>query len=340
MNEIGIEITAILIAVAGCLIAAFKDLKTGLIPNKIPFTMIALSVPLALAMSYFAGISFFILWIINFIGAFIFAYALWQMRAWAGGDAKMFWAVIALIPVHPAITAVAPRLLPPYLDLTFIITFFLNLGILLLTKFWVSALLKSVHEKETFKFTRMAVTPFLFVLSSVSFAAGLSSISGVWFLVYASIPLILLLSYTDRYGFYAPGLSIILLLLGLFMCGISSAGSFILFMESNISILFFVFLITAYVVGSKSERVLDVDIDRLKEGMPLAEKVCLENRVIAAPAPAGLSKEDIMRLKKYRDGLNNTVRVYVGVRLMPFMLLALLISLFAGDVMWLFLHPA
>ena len=394
MDEILIvTFTAILASIIGCLAAAVRDLKTSLIPNKIPFTLIVLSVPLALTRAYFVGIDFLVLWIVNFALAFILAYVLWHMRAWSGGDGKMFWAVVALIPTYPDMISqmgvnfssylssllsytpaenitVVPQLLPPYLNTTFIVTFFLNLGVLLLAKLWLSALLKSIHEGAVSRFTKTAVTPFLFVFSSVSFAAGLSTVSRIGFAVYAAIPLIFLLSYLlKRYGYpYTFALSIVLLFAGLLMSDVTGMESFILFLKSKAAILFFVFLLTAYVVGSESERVLSVEVGRLKRGMPIAEKIYLKNKkivrkgvdkglvetinslvnelkkgkedveVVAAPAPSGLTDKDIVRLEKHKKELGGVVRIYIGVRLMPFMLLALLVSLFVGDLMWMFLY--
>ena len=63
-----------------------------------------------------------------------------------------------------------------------------------------------------------------------------------------------------------------------------------------------------------------------------------EIEIVAVPAPMGLLSEDIERLKRYKTKLNNNVKIHIGFELMPFMLLALLISLFIGDLMWLFMY--
>ena len=68
------------------------------------------------------------------------------------------------------------------------------------------------------------------------------------------------------------------------------------------------------------------------------EKIRKEIECIAVPEPAGLAKNDIEKLKKYKKELNNYVKVYITVELMPFMFLALLISLFLGDLIFIFLY--
>ena len=396
-----INLIAISTAVIGCAAASVTDLKTKLIPNKIPFAMLGLSVPLALLRFYFIGQDFVILWILNFTCAFVLAILLWNMRAWAGGDAKMFWAVIALIPVYPETLidtgmnlstilashfsynispgmTVTPQLLPPYMSLTFMVTFFLNFGILLLTKFLFAAMFKAVHERKLLVFLRLILTPFLFVFSAVAFAAGLAAAANAGFLVYSAIIVILILSGPGKNNYlYSFILAFILLFAGLFMCNVSDIESFIAFTKTRISIIFFVFLISAYAVGKMSERTRNIKIDKLEEGMSLAEKIYLKNEVvtrenadkglketvdlwikeakeinrefkgekirkeiecIAVPEPAGLAKNDIEKLKKYKKELNNYVKVYITVELMPFMFLALLISLFLGDLIFIFLY--
>jgi len=396
-----INLIAISTAVIGCAAASVTDLKTKLIPNKIPFVMLGLSVPLALLRFYFIGQDFVILWILNFTCAFVLAILLWNMRAWAGGDAKMFWAVIALIPVYPETLidtgmnlstilashfsynispgmTVTPQLLPPYMSLTFMVTFFLNFGILLLTKFLFAAMFKAVHERKLLVFLRLILTPFLFVFSAVAFAAGLAAAANTGFLVYSAIIVILILSGLGKNNYlYSFILAFILLFAGLVMCNVSDIESFIAFTKTRISIIFFVFLISAYSVGKMSERTRNIKIDKLEEGMSLAEKIYLkkgemirekgsigmketlklwikkakntgegfkpektneEIEIVAFPAPMGLLNEDIERLKRYKTKLNNKIKIHIGVELMPFMLLALLISLFIGDLMWLFLY--
>lgn len=397
-----INLIAISAAIIGCAAATITDLRTKIIPNKIPLAMLVLSVPIALLRLYFIGFEFIILWILNFAGAFVIAYLLWNMRAWAGGDAKMFWAVIALIPVYPEVLidlgvnlseiladsftysvsqniTVTPQLLPPYLHLTFIATFFLNFGMILLTKFLFAAMFKAARERKLLVFLRLIVTPLLFVFSAVSFASGLAITSGIQQFIYLSIVFILVLSWIGKNNYlYSFALGIILLSAGLVMCNVTNIDSFAAFTKTKITIIFFVFLLSAYAVGTRDELIAEVEIDKLKEGMPLAERIYLENRkitrksgslgiketlkswikkgknirkaidelkgktkkarIIAAPAPMGLVSKDIEILKKYKNELDNSVKIHIAVELMPFMLLALLISLFVGDLMWLFLY--
>ncbi len=92
----------VLISIAGLGIATYTDLKQRMVRNWLTYSLIAggLAGNLVLAIIE-SRPEIFILSAIATVFGFGFAYLLWKMGVWAGGDVKLFTGLAALNPVAP-----------------------------------------------------------------------------------------------------------------------------------------------------------------------------------------------------------------------------------------------
>ncbi len=93
-----------IIAVIACFYAAYSDLKSGIISNKLTLPLIGIGIGLNAIYSFFTNDLKFILMAVVFTAIiYVLSYIFWRMGAWAGGDAKLFTGLAALLPIQPLI---------------------------------------------------------------------------------------------------------------------------------------------------------------------------------------------------------------------------------------------
>jgi preflagellin peptidase FlaK len=99
---IDIPLITAMVAIVACLYASYSDLKSGIIPNKLTFPLIAIGLVLNGIYAILMG-EVWIIVVCAVVTGIIFAlgYLLWKMGAWAGGDVKLFTALAALLPFNP-----------------------------------------------------------------------------------------------------------------------------------------------------------------------------------------------------------------------------------------------
>jgi|GEM_PF-2728405 len=85
-------------ALVCCLTASYWDLKEARVPNKLVLTMLVFG--LLFAVLRFE-LHYIMLWAANSGLSFLLAYGLWRFGAWAGGDAKLFWGLVTMVPLFP-----------------------------------------------------------------------------------------------------------------------------------------------------------------------------------------------------------------------------------------------
>jgi preflagellin peptidase FlaK len=99
-----IPLIAGIIAVAACLYASYTDFKSGIIPNKLTFPLIAVGLILNAVYAILMGNLLLIISAAIITGViFALGYLFWKMGAWAGGDVKLFTALAALLAIYPPI---------------------------------------------------------------------------------------------------------------------------------------------------------------------------------------------------------------------------------------------
>lgn len=312
---------SVVIAVAGCICASYADLKAGKVPNRIPWSMLVLSAGLA-AFRHLSGEDFLGLYALNLILGFIIAIALWQIRAWSGGDAKVFWAVCALIPVHPGSGAY-------YSGYSFGMTVLFNLAMLLILKSYISALMLHIREKKTSELAKLVLRPLIYAFTSFMFSSAAANVSGIPEIAYSSLLIVFLLSYAER-TYPKAFLPACALLLGagyVFSGKIDLCGQKALISAS--------FLASAYAASMKVPSSRLIPVSEARSGMSLSSDVKNERGdVIMRPRPWGLTDADMAALRGREKEFGGKISVGISFPLMPFMLAALLLSLYV-DLFWL-----
>ena len=88
-----------LLALAGLAFASFTDLRERIVPDELSYSMVAVGL---LYHAYLSATTWsphpFLLSLGGAAAAFGFAYLLWRIGAWAGGDVKLFAGLGALVP--------------------------------------------------------------------------------------------------------------------------------------------------------------------------------------------------------------------------------------------------
>jgi Flp pilus assembly protein, protease CpaA len=99
-----IPLVCTFIAIIACLYASYTDLKSGIIQNKLTFSLIGLGIILNAVYAFMINdIMFIVVGVIFTAVIFALGYIFWKLGAWAGGDVKLFTALAALLPFYPLV---------------------------------------------------------------------------------------------------------------------------------------------------------------------------------------------------------------------------------------------
>lgn len=99
-----IPLICAIIAIVACVYASYSDLKSGIISNKLTLPLIGVGIILNAIHAFLTGDLWIIIYCLIFIAViYVISYIFWRMGAWAGGDAKLFTALAALLPFQPFI---------------------------------------------------------------------------------------------------------------------------------------------------------------------------------------------------------------------------------------------
>lgn len=97
-----IEVLLLLTALAGATYASYSDIKHGVIPNRLAFSLILLGLGSYIIYSlYLRDYSLLIEVFKSFALIFIIGYLFWLVGGWSAGDAKEFMFLAALVPRYP-----------------------------------------------------------------------------------------------------------------------------------------------------------------------------------------------------------------------------------------------
>ncbi len=101
---VDIPLVCTFIAIIACLYASYTDLKSGIIQNKLTYSLIGLGIILNAVYAFMINdIWFIIIGMIFTAVIFALGYLFWKLGAWAGGDVKLFTALAALLPFSPSL---------------------------------------------------------------------------------------------------------------------------------------------------------------------------------------------------------------------------------------------
>lgn len=99
-----IPLICTIIAIIACFYASYTDLKSGIIQNKLTFSLIGLGIVLNAVYAVMTNNIWFIVTGLIFTAViFVLGYIFWKFGAWAGGDVKLFTALAALLPFYPLV---------------------------------------------------------------------------------------------------------------------------------------------------------------------------------------------------------------------------------------------
>ena len=93
-----IKVFSLSLAVLGCVVATFTDIKYAVIPNSLTFPLLAVGI--VCECFFFASRGSYRLLFFNLalvVVAYMFCYLLWRIGVWAGGDVKLFTALSCLL---------------------------------------------------------------------------------------------------------------------------------------------------------------------------------------------------------------------------------------------------
>ena len=94
------------VSLIGLLIASYTDLKQRMVYNKLSYPLIAIGLVGHLAWAVIeSNPMIFAYSALATIFGFAFAYLLWKLGVWAGGDVKLFTGLAALNPINPNIAS-------------------------------------------------------------------------------------------------------------------------------------------------------------------------------------------------------------------------------------------
>ncbi len=354
-----IEVLLLLTALAGAAYASYSDIKYGVIPNRLAFSLMFLGLGGHMASSAYSGEYGLLIQVLKSFGLiFIVGFLFWLLGGWSAGDAKEFMFLAALVPRYPeALKNFFDPTIPPYpfsltmLLNTFILVFpFITLYALLLTyskvgpreiakplmeyrkSAWIALMLTAAFAAaETVK-TPLAAVLVLILLAGMRNPKTASAAAG----------LIIGLSITATGGY------------------VSAAKGFAFFFVASAFLRFFIHLFSLLLKrGLRRE----MRITELEEGMILGEAIYQENgsikrdprtrierlmdsvktgkmgkrgkkTIIAQGGAAGITEKDIGRLRELvRKGkMKDRIAVTRGVPFSPAILLGFVASLVAGDL--------
>ena len=163
------DVASVSVALAGCIIAAYFDLGKGRVPNKLTGLMLFISLLLAAGRIMSGDTAYMLHYVAAISFGFLAGYFFWIIKAWSGGDAKMFWAISALIPVYPAgLNILFHPYIPGYANELFGITFLLNLLVVLVFRAAVKHLYHFMVKKKTTPEKSVRLMPYFLLALIVS----------------------------------------------------------------------------------------------------------------------------------------------------------------------------
>ena len=361
-----LDLLSVAVAVIGCLAGLVFDVKTKRVPNKLTGSLLMISFLLA-ALRVLAGDkSYMLTYFASFTMGFVVGISLWFIQAWSGGDAKMFWALCALMPSRPEIFgSIFNADQPYYANYFFGITILFNLAILLLLRFFIAATFIFLRERRLRDFLEILMTPIMLLAASSMFGIGIAHITGVSYISYASMLIIPLLSALRKRSLLTYLLSsLALMVAGAVMAGVADISSLTSLIKAEKTLFGLTLILSAYAAGSAVPLTREIRIRDLRRGMAIAEEIRIEDHrlvredansslwgylssrtmdlgkekrdYIVRPMPSGLDDEDLEKLRLYEAALGGAVKINASFPLMPFIFAAVVLSFFA-DLFWLIL---
>jgi len=357
-----IEVLFVSAALAGGIVASYTDLKSGVIPNRLSFSLIGLGLGGYLLYSlYLRNFELFLPVLKNFIIIFVIRYLFWFLGGWSAGDAKELMFLAALVPQYPKfLTSYFAPTVPPY---PFALTMLFNTFLAIFPFIALYAIIISCTKVGIKKF----ITPLLnyrsygyrgtILVAGYSFAMLLGH--GLLFL-----PAVLALGLIkDRK--ISLGLAFALIGAYTLFGGGGPAAIVKYFFLVSLLLASLGFFLNALRILRKEGLRSEVRITELEEGMIPAEDIYLKGgevmrddrdalekfwdslkplsvkkekkKSLINTGAAGVTTEDMNQLKKMvtEGTLDDRITITRAMPFAPAILLGLVLSLLAGDLVFL-----
>ncbi len=334
-----IELIFVLIALFGATIASITDLKEGIIPNKLSFSLLAIGILGHLVYNLYGlfqgtmnDLSLFILCIENVAIIFVIGYIFWIMGGWSAGDTKIFMFLAALIPQYPLFLNryFTPKFYPDaffsiqvgsaahrinILPYPFAITMLVNTFLAIFPFIFIFSAYISITKLGLKRFLEPLDEIRDYVVKSLIFVSAITIIQALGLSKVLIIPImIILFLIEEKKAIIASSFLIILYIL----FGGTDPVSGFRFIALNYIVIFIFLLVfdiflNAFTVLRKEALQKEVKITSLEEGMVVAENIYRENdkivrdsRGLTDKIKEAIEKKDIEIILKKRTLLVNT----------------------------------
>ncbi len=359
-----IEELFVFLTLGGAVIASITDMRSGIIPNRLTFTLIAVGIFGYLAYGILTGnLSLFLASLKSLTVMFIAGYLFWMLGAWSAGDAKEFLFIAALIPAYPAF--LYGMFNPTISYYPFVITVFINTFLSIFPFIFLSSLYVAMGKGLFFRFIEPIKNLKKYIETSFVLVAAIGFSEFFGMRILALLALLLLYRIPGKYRAPLSALAILAYVFALSEFWYSRA----LFISTYfvIMLLFIVtinLLLTSISIIRKEALTEEAKITDLKEGTIIAEGIYIrdgevsrdnrgmiekikdaaktgsyqtlfQGKGIAGTGAAGVTEEEIELLKEYvKNGkLEDQVNVKKSMPFAPVILAGLIISLVVGDAM-------
>lgn len=359
-----------LIAIFGAVIASITDLKGGVIPNRLSFSLLAIGIGGHFAYNLYGIIngtmsdySLFLLCLKNVALIFVIGYLFWMLGGWSAGDVKEFLFLAALVPQYPLLLH---RYFNPVLPVyPFALTILVNTFLSIFPFIFVYSIYASFTRRGIERFLEPLYSAGGYVKDSIIIAASVAIVTA---LDLPKIFILILIVILFRMGRKA-GLMLSALFLLTFALtgsgGIAAKLGFLikLFIGIFLFLLIFELFWNSLKVLRKEALQEEIKITSLEEGMVIAEEIYRDDGrvirddrdlfeklkdamdkksldglkkkpLIVNTTAAGASIEEIDALKRLvEDGeMEDRVRIKRSMPFAPVILLGLIVSLIFGDL--------
>lgn len=353
----------VLLALAGGVIASITDVRSGIIPNRLTFTLIAVGIFGYLTYGSLTGNhSMFLASLKSFAVMFVVGYLFWMLGAWSAGDAKEFLFIATLIPAYPAF--LYGTFNPNIAWYPFVISVFINTFLAIFPFIFLYSLYISVKKELVSRFIGPIKRPVEYLETSFVLVAaiGISELLGMRIL---ALLLLLLLYKTPRK--YRLLFSTLGVLAYVFISKELWYSRALFMFEYFVVVLLFIvvirLLLNSMDIIRKEALMGEIKITDLKEGMIVAEEIYIQDgeilkddksvvkkikevaktgtldafqrKSVVGTGAAGVSKEEIELLNEYvkKGKLKDRVKVKESMPFAPVILAGLIITLLIGDAM-------
>ena len=221
-------------------------------------------------------------------------YLMYYSRQWGGGDARLLAAIGASFPVYPSI--LKEIFSPKFQAPYFPVTILINIVIFGAVYGLIFLIITIIKNKKAFLDEFKKANSKHKKIRNMSLTA-----------------------------------SLILIVLGIFMPGIFQIR--VVTISLGITIIIFFYLFIMIKASEKSSMFIKIPVEKLREGDWITKEIRMNNKLIYAPKAAGVSKEEIVKIKKHLK----EIEIKSGIAFMPAFLIAIIISLILGNpILWLF----